>query len=78
MIKYKQINSLNGSIEYLYTVNDYESAGSVLINTNTGEEVVSVSSDNDIGNRYAFKLINYLKALLEQGNLKKEGTLIWY
>ena len=52
--------------------------GTVSINKNTGETAIIKPSEDDFGNRFAFKLVKRLKEFFEANDYKEEGIIAWY
>ena len=78
MLKY-ELDSRNGDVMvYRYMPEKTGKPGFVSINVENGEtEVIEVSPD-DVGNLYAYKLINRLEEYLEQKAMREEGVVAWY
>lgn len=78
MLSYKLHKIENGLNYYKYYPQGSENAGTVTINTKTGETAIIKPSEDDFGNRFAFKLVKRLKEFFEEKAFKEEGIIAWY
>lgn len=78
MLKYNILKTEDNILFYHYYSEINGCDGVVSINKNTGETSIVKSSDNDLGNRFAYKLIKRLKSFFENSNYSDNGIVSWY
>ena len=78
MLTYKFHKNDGDLAFYYYYPQGGGAAGTVSINKKTGESAVVKSSSDDLGNRFAFKLIKMLKDFFANNEYKESGTIAWY
>lgn len=78
MLKYKLVKSNNDLLTYHYNLAKDETPGEVTINKASGQAKVVKQSENDFGNRFAFKLLGRLTEFFKEGEFKEEGAIAWY
>lgn len=78
MLKYKLVESNNDLLTYHYNLAKDEKPGEVTINRTSGQAKVVKQSENDFGNRFAFKLLGRLIEFFKEGEFKEEGAIAWY
>lgn len=78
MLTYKKIDQKGDVIIYQYKPEGNGKAGIVSINSVTMEtDIISVSAD-DIGTRYALKLLHNLSEMVRKKQIAEEGIVAWY
>lgn len=78
MLKYKKTEIDGNKLIYQYIPDGTGKPGKVSIDKRTGETAVIEVSDDDIGNRYAFKLLKRLSEFFAENNYKDDGIIAWY
>lgn len=78
MLTYKLNKTVGDLILYHYYPQGNGDAGLISIHKKTGEITIVEPSNDDFGNRFAFKLIKRLKEFFEDKAYKQEGTIAWY
>lgn len=78
MLTYKFYKTDGNLTFYHYFPQGNGDAGIISIDRETGKITIVKSSNDDFGNRFAFKLINRLKEFFEDKDYKQEGKIVWY
>lgn len=78
MLSYKLYKTDGDLAFYNYFLQGSGDVGTVSINKHTGETVIVNSSKDDFGDRFAFKLIKYLKDFFDNNDYRETGTIAWY
>ena len=78
MLKYKLVNINGNAMIYQYMPEGNGKPGTVSINAKSGATNILEVSTDDIGRRYAYKLIQRLERYYERKAMPEEGVIAWY
>lgn len=78
MLTYKFYKTDGDVAFYHYFPQGKGNAGVISIDKKTSETVIVRPSDNDFGNRFAFKLIKRLREFFDNEDYEQEGIIAWY
>lgn len=78
MLTYELHKTEDNLIFYHYYPDGNGATGVVSIDKVTGKTEVVTPSKDDLGNRYAFKLIKHLGEFFKNKTYKETGIIAWY
>ena len=78
MLRYYRYATDGDVILYKYYLTGGGDRGAVSINKNTGVTSVIKQSEDDLGCRFAYKVIRHLENFFANGAYEDDGLIAWY
>lgn len=78
MLRYELFDSDNDLLTYIYYLQKDERPGKVTINRVSGQTSVVEQAENDVGNRFAYKLLARLGEFYKEGTYQNKGFIAWH